>query len=152
MISWQWRTFEKLNNQELYDILALRQEVFVLEQKCLYPDIDNRDSQAIHLLGMSDKKLAAYLRLFLKGTFHANAISFGRVATAPFARNQGLGKSLIAQTLLYLKDNNLQDTIRISAQIYLKKFYESFGFQSVGEMYDEDGIMHIDMIKKMTFL
>ncbi len=148
MIAWHWRSFEELNKQELYDILALRQEVFVFEQRSLYIDLDYVDQKAMHLLGMQDKKLATYLRLIPADILYPGAVSFGRVVTAPFARKQGLAKMAVEKALLYLKNKDNKNPIIISAQLYLRKFYESFCFEVSSEPYDEDGIMHIKMIKQ----
>lgn len=147
MLDWRWRSFEELSNQELYDILALRQTVFLIEQQCIYPDTDYRDQKCQHLLGMQDNKLAAYLRVLPKDMPYPGAVSFGRVLTAPFARKQGLGKQLIEKTLLYLTEIGNTLPIIISAQMYLEQFYQSFGFKTVSQPYDEDGIPHIKMKK-----
>lgn len=146
MLEWKWVSFSELTNAELYDICALRQEVFVLEQQCFYLDLDYRDQVANHLMGIQDQKLVAYLRLLPKDLPYANAISFGRVLTAPTVRGTGVGKKLLQQVLDYLKERNNQHDIIISAQLYLEKMYQSFGFKSVGEPYDEDNIPHIKMI------
>jgi ElaA protein len=145
MLQWKWRTFQELSNQELYDVLALRQSVFIVEQQCPYPDLDFKDQLCKHLLGFDGQSLAAYLRLLPKDNPYQDAISFGRVATATFARGKGYGKEMMNQILLYLKqhDNNLP--IIISAQMYLEKFYQSFGFTTISEPYDEDWIPHIKM-------
>lgn len=147
MQQWEWRTFEELNNQELYDILSLRQEVFVIEQHCFYSDLDYQDQQAMHLLGINEGKLTAYLRLLPAHTPYPDAVSFGRVLTAPFARGRGLGKDLITQVLLYLDKRQNTLPIMISAQLYLERFYQSFGFETISGPYDEAGIPHIKMKK-----
>lgn len=147
MQQWEWRTFEELNNQELYDILSLRQEVFVIEQHCFYSDLDYQDQQAMHLLGINEGKLTAYLRLLPTHTPYPDAVSFGRVLTAPFARGRGLGKDLITQVLLYLDKKQNTLPIMISAQLYLERFYQSFGFETISGPYDEAGIPHIKMKK-----
>jgi len=150
VLKWKWSSFSELSNIELYDICALRQQVFVLEQQCLYPDLDYHDQDAMHLLGIKDKKLLAYSRLLPKNVPYPNAISFGRVVTDKSARGQGLGKELIQQILSYLENKNNTAPIIISAQLYLEQLYQSFGFQSVGEPYDEDNIPHIKMIRSLT--
>lgn len=145
MTTWHWKKFQELTTEELYDILALRQEVFVLEQKCLYPDIDHQDQRAVHLLGIDNGKLVAYLRLFPSGTFFPDAVSFGRVVTRGSERGKGLAKEAMNQVETYLKNNTAP--VIISAQVYLKPFYATYGYRAVGEPYDEDGIPHIKMTK-----
>ncbi len=148
MTTWHWRTFEELTTQELYDILALRQEVFALEQKCLYQDLDYQDQKCHHLLGIKNHKLVAYLRLFPQHTLYPDAISFGRVLTAPSTRGQGYAKDAMHQVIQYV-DSVLRHSKSvpaiISAQLYLKDFYAKYGLKAVGEPYDEDGIPHIKM-------
>lgn len=147
MIKWQWRTFNELTSKELYDILALRQEVFLLEQACLYPDLDYFDQKAMHLLGWEDGKLIAYARVFDKDIRYPDSLSVGRVVTSPKLRGRGIGKELMRQVLIHTEQHLSETSITISAQLYLKNFYESFGFKVIGEPYDEDGIPHIKMIK-----
>ena len=139
-----WHPFHKLSVDQLYAILALRSEVFLVEQNCVYQDVDSKDISAIHLLGSENKKLVAYLRLFLPAIKN-NPIIFGRVVTAKIMRKNGHGKKLIQEMLNYCKANFPDTTIQSSAQLYLKKFYEGFGFQTIGDAYDEDGIPHIMM-------
>ncbi|MDR3478986.1 MAG: GNAT family N-acetyltransferase [Gammaproteobacteria bacterium] len=150
MTTWQWRTFQALTPDELYDILALRQEVFVIEQNCIYPDLDFKDHASLHLLGKEGDKLVSYLRLLPENVSYEGATSIGRVVTSPKARGLGLGRAAMLETLLYLKNNHNKLPIIISAQAYLQKFYESLGFQALGEQYDEDGIPHIKMRKEPT--
>lgn len=147
MILWHWRSFEELTTHELYDILALRQDVFVIEQQCKDQDLDHRDQKALHLLGIQNNKLVAYLRLFPTGVLYPDAATFGRVLTAESARGQGIGKEAIQQVFLYLEKLGNTAPIIISAQLYLQKFYESFGFQVISDPYDEAGIPHIKMRK-----
>lgn len=147
MTTWIWRPFQKLKPAELYDILALRQEVFMLEQHCLYEDLDYKDHRALHLMGKQKNKLVAYLRLLPKNIPYPDAISFGRVVTAPSIRGQDIGKQLIQQVLNYLEKKRSRAPIIISAQLYLEKLYQSFSFKSVDKPYNEDGIPHIKMIK-----
>jgi len=118
--------------------------VFVVEQNCIYQDADGKDITALHLLGMENNTLVAYLRLF-PPTIENNFSVFGRVVTASIARNNGHGKKLIQEILHYCEENFSGITVKCSAQSYLKKFYESFGFQAIGEAYDEDGIPHVMM-------
>ncbi|MDR3491064.1 MAG: GNAT family N-acetyltransferase [Gammaproteobacteria bacterium] len=147
MLEWQHREFSELSTNELYDILALRQNVFNVEQQCTEPDIDYLDQKAIHLLGIQDNKLTAYLRLFLPGTKYPNAACIGRVLTAKSARGKGYGKAAMEQALTYLKEQKISAPIVISAQIYLEKFYSDYGFNKIGEPYEEAGIIHIPMRK-----
>jgi len=148
MTTWQWRTFQELTPNELYEILALRQAVFGIEQNCLFQDLDFRDQASLHLLGKDGDKLVTYIRLLPKDLVYQDAVSIGRVVTAKDARGQGLAKAAMRETLLYLKSNQNNASIVISAQLYLQEFYESFGFQALGEQYDEDGIPHIKMRKE----
>lgn len=151
---WQWLRFEELGVDALYAVLAARQQVFVLEQQCLYQDMDGLDRAAHHLLGWQDASpgagqdaaLCAYLRVLAPGAKFAEA-SLGRVLTTPAARGTGAGRELLKRgieqaTLLYPGCG-----LRISAQLYLEKFYASFGFACVSAPYDEDGIAHIDMLR-----
>ena len=144
MINFSWHQFHSLTIDKLYAIFSLRSEVFVVEQNCVYQDIDGKDIYAIHLLGIENNVLAAYLRLFIP-TGGNNFIVFGRVVTASNVRKHGYGKKLIEEMLNYCKKNFPKTAIKCSAQLYLKKFYEGFGFQTIGDAYDEDGIPHIIM-------
>jgi ElaA protein len=125
----------------------LRAEIFVVEQHCAYLDPDGKDRVALHLLGIEKGNLLAYLRVF-PPTDTINYIIFGRVITARTARTKGYGKKLIQEMLSYCQKHFPQIEIKCSAQHYLKKFYEGFGFKAVGEVYQEDGIPHIAMEKK----
>jgi ElaA protein len=146
MTDFKWYKFSELNIDQLYAILVLRSEIFVVEQQCTYLDPDGKDDIALHLLGVENNSLEAYLRLFPPTTSQKN-IFFGRVLTAPSARSKGLGKKLISELLKYCENHFQGVTIECSAQLYLKKFYESFGFEVVGEPYDDVGIQHISMRK-----
>ncbi len=152
MINWKWLSFQELTNQELYDILNLREEVFAVEQKCIYQDIDYQDQKTIHLLGIKNNNLVAYLRFFPIGTLYTDALSFGRVVVKKSERGQGIANEMMAQIELYLKKIKNTTPIIISAQLYLKKFYESHKYQSVGSPFDEDGILHIKMINQSNAL
>lgn len=149
-IDWQWRHFSALENADLYAALALRQQVFVLEQRCLYPDIDGLDQDAWHLLGwrMVDgrRELAAYLRALAPGAKFAE-LSLGRVLTSAQARGAGIGRALVAQGIVRAEATWPGQRIRIGAQRHLANFYAGFGFNAVGAPYDEDGIAHIDMLR-----
>ena len=149
MITWQWNSFADLTAAQLYAMLALRQEVFVLEQACLYPDIDGLDPGAHHLLGWRSDggrpALVAHLRCLAPGAKY-DEMSIGRVVTSPAARGTGLGRELVAQGLALARALHPGHAIRIGAQAHLERFYASFGFVTVSEPYDEDGILHIDML------
>jgi ElaA protein len=144
-INWQWRAFDELSAKELYAMYRLRQDVFIVEQDCVYPDIDGKDPKAIHLLGWDGDKLIATLRLFEHYDDYDGAISFGRVCTEFSARKTGIGKSLLAETMSYIDNQFPNRPVQIGAQVYLKRFYQGYGFEQVSDIYDEDGIDHILM-------
>jgi len=150
MIEWQWSGFADLTVAQLYEMLALRQQVFVLEQTCLYPDIDGLDPGAHHLLGWTTlegrRQLAASLRCLAPGAKYEE-MSLGRVVTSPAARGTGLGRELVAQGIACAEQLHPGHAIRIGAQAHLERFYAGFGFVTVSEPYDEDGIMHVDMLR-----
>ncbi len=146
-IVWKCKAFDNLTNLELYSIMHLRNEVFVVEQKCLFQDADNKDQQCFHLMGYIDSRLAAYARLVPAGVTYSY-ISIGRVITSPLFRKAGFGKALMQQAIEGCNRLFGKQTIKIGAQLYLKKFYESFGFKQTGKVYDEDGIDHIYMLKE----
>jgi len=149
-IDWQFSRFADLTPFDLYDVLAARQNVFILEQTCLYPDIDGYDLEAHHLLGWLDvdgkRQLAAYLRVLAPGAKY-DEMSIGRVITTPAARGSGAGRALLDQGIAHAEALHPGHRIRIGAQQYLERFYASFGFETVSAPYDEDGIMHIDMLR-----
>ena len=148
MMDWDWRSFQELNVQELYDLLALRHHVFTLEQQCHYDDFDYRDQASMHLLGKQHHQLIAYARLLPKGIAYPDGVSFGRIVIAKSARGKGLGKELVECILRYIEKHSMKDPIIISAQSYLKQFYESFGFQAISDPYEDAGILHIKMVKE----
>jgi ElaA protein len=149
-IDWHFSRFADLTPFDLYDVLAARQNVFILEQTCLYPDIDGYDLEAHHLLGWRDvdgkRQLAAYLRVLAPGAKY-DEMSLGRVITTPAARGSGAGRALLDQGIAHAEALHPGHRIRIGAQQYLERFYASFGFETVSAPYDEDGIMHIDMLR-----
>jgi ElaA protein len=153
MIEWQWSSFADLTVAQLYEMLALRQQVFVLEQTCLYPDIDGLDPGAHHLLGWHTvdgrRVLAATLRCLAPGAKY-DEMSLGRVVTSPAARGTGLGRELVAEGIAHAERQHPGHAIRIGAQAHLERFYAGFGFVTVSEPYDEDGIMHVDMLRRPT--
>ena len=150
MIDWQFSSFKDLGPADLYEVLAQRQDVFILEQTCLYPDIDGLDPQAHHLLGWrsvdGQRRLAAYLRVLAPGVKY-DEMSIGRVITTKAARGSGAGRLLLAEGIARAEALYPGHRIRIGAQQYLEAFYGSFGFNTVSEPYDEDGIMHVEMLR-----
>ncbi len=150
MTEWQWSGFDELSVADLYEVLQKRQDVFILEQTCLYPDMDGLDAGAHHLLGWrivdGKRELAAYLRVLAPGTKY-DEMSLGRVLTAPCARGTGIGRELLAQGIAHAERQYPAQRIRIGAQQHLEKFYGGFGFVTCSAPYDEDGIMHIDMLR-----
>ena len=139
--------YSALTLDQLYALLRLRAEVFVVEQDCVYQDLDDKDQQAIHLLGLADDgRLAAYTRILPKGVSYADFASIGRVITAPFARGKGLGRPLMEQSLKALFKAYGEQPVKISAQAHLQDYYGSVGFTGVGDIYDEDGIPHRGMV------
>jgi ElaA protein len=146
-MNWILKPFDSLTPQELYNILQLRNEVFIVEQNCPYQDLDNKDLYAFHLMGMKENKLIAYSRLLAPGISYSES-SIGRVVSSPAARKTGMGKKLMNESIIQIQNLFHTDIIRIGAQLYLKKFYESFGFVQQGDSYLEDNIPHIIMLRK----
>lgn len=144
MIKFKIKRFNELSIVELYSLLQLRSEVFVVEQNCVYQDIDGKDKEALHVLGYYNGDLAAYSRLFNKG-FYFEESSIGRVVVSPKFRDKKIGNDLMRFSIKAIKENLNETAITISAQEYLKKFYESHGFIQTSEMYLEDDIPHIQM-------
>ncbi|WP_278035213.1 GNAT family N-acetyltransferase [Flavobacterium nitratireducens] len=141
---WQIKSFETLTVSELYAILKLRSEVFVVEQNCAYLDIDGKDPLALHLIGVYNDQIVACTRLFKPGITYDEA-SIGRVVVAADYRDKKWGKELMLQSISAIKHQFGESQITIGAQLYLKKFYESLGFVQSSEMYLEDDIPHIKM-------
>lgn len=139
-------SFNELTTAELYTILQLRAEVFVVEQQCPYQDLDNKDLQAYHLCGWMDETLVAYARLLPAGVSYPDASSIGRVVSKPSFRTRGLGKQLMEEAIRQTEALFPGFPITISAQHYLLRFYESFGFKARGDVYLEDDIPHQEMI------
>ncbi len=140
------KTFQEFSLEELYEVLALRSEVFVVEQDCVYQDIDGKDPKAIHVLGYKDDQLVAYTRCFDKG-FYFDQASIGRVIVKQDERKYGYGHVIMDASIKEIEERFHTNSIKISAQQYLTKFYESHQFKQVGEGYLEDGIPHIAMLK-----
>jgi ElaA protein len=143
-IQWKIKSFETLSVNELYDILRLRSEIFVVEQNCVYLDIDGKDKVALHLFGEFNGKIVAYSRLFEAGISFDNA-SIGRVVVDANYRDKKWGHDLMREAIAGIKTHFGERKITIGAQLYLKKFYESHGFLQTSEMYLEDDIPHIEM-------
>ncbi len=139
------KKFQELTTSELYELLQLRSEVFVVEQNCVYQDIDGKDAKALHVLGKKEGKTIAYTRLFNSGEYF-DTPSIGRVVVKKSERMYGYGHDLMKASIKAILDNYNETTITISAQTYLQKFYKSHGFEQVGEAYLEDGIPHIRML------
>ncbi len=146
-LHWTTKPFDALSLAELYALLQLRSEVFVVEQTCVFQDIDGHDQAAYHLLGYTAAgELAAYARLFAPGSSYVQ-VSIGRVVSSPRHRRGGLGRALLTQAIAECEALFGAQPIKIGAQCYLQAFYESFGFVPQGEPYLEDGIPHQYMLR-----
>jgi len=139
------KTFSELDTEDLYQILRLRSEVFVVEQDCVYQDIDNKDQNAIHLYYKENNQIVAYTRIFKAGDYYENPC-IGRVVVSKKNRGNDLGKKIMIDSMEYIKQNIKGEKIELSAQKYLDKFYKDLGFYKIGEDYLEDGIPHQRMI------
>ena len=146
-MNWTVKNFDDLTPHELYDILQLRSEVFGVEQNCVYQDMDNKDQFCFHVMGWQDSRLVAYTRLVPPGISYKEP-SIGRVVTSREVRRTGFGKTLIEKSIAEIIRLYGKTPIKIGAQLYLKKFYESFDFEQSGDIYDEDGIPHVHMTRK----
>lgn len=143
-IQWKIKPFEALTVNELYDLLRVRSEVFVVEQNCVYLDLDGKDKLALHLFAEFEGKVVAHARLIKPGISFDNA-SIGRVVVDPNYRDRKWGHDLMREAIAGIALHYGESKITIGAQLYLKKFYESHGFVQISEMYLEDDIPHIDM-------
>ena len=141
------KSFNQLTINELYEVLQLRSEVFVVEQDCVYQDIDGKDQKALHILGIKDNKIVAYTRLFKPGDYF-NLASIGRVVVKENQRMHKYGYDIMEASIKAIKTNYNTTDIKISAQCYLKRFYNNLNFFEVGEQYLEDDIPHIAMLYK----
>lgn len=146
MLQIQVKTFQELSTTELYAILQLRSEVFVVEQDCVYQDLDGKDPKATHVIGFKKDKMVAYTRIFNAGDYFKEA-SIGRVVVNFINRKDGYGVEIMKASIKAIQENYNETIIRISAQKYLLKFYVSLGFIQEGEEYLEDGIPHVSMVK-----
>ncbi len=144
-LSWTLKKFDELSTAELYAILQLRNEVFVVEQNCPYQDADNKDEKSLHFMGWDSKTLVAYTRIIPQGISYTEA-SIGRVVTSPKYRGAGVGKELMQRSIEHTYNTFNCTQIKIGAQVYLKLFYEGLGFIQCSEAYLEDNIPHIEMI------
>lgn len=146
MLAISVKNFNELSIDELYDILRLRSEIFVVEQDCVYQDVDGKDKKALHILGVKNGEVVAYTRVFKPNDYFIEA-SIGRVAVHKDHRKFGYGKDIMLASISAIEDIFGEQKIKLSAQTYLNKFYSELGFKSVGEGYLEDGIPHIQMVK-----
>ncbi|WP_053990676.1 GNAT family N-acetyltransferase [Mangrovimonas sp. TPBH4] len=146
MLSISIKYFSELSVEELYALLRLRSEVFVVEQDCVYQDVDNKDQKALHVLGYEGDTLVAYTRLFKAGDYF-NEASIGRVVVATNRRKHKYGYQIMESSIEAISNYFNEDIIKISAQCYLQQFYNNLGFREIGDSYLEDGIPHIAMLK-----
>lgn len=144
-MSWIVKSFGELTNIELYNILKLRVDIFVVEQNCAYPEIDGKDIECLHLMKKDGEEIVAYTRLLPPGVSYEQA-SIGRVIVNPHYRKQKVGKELLAKSIELVQEKFKTNIIKIQAQSYLLSFYSSFGFVAISEEYLEDEIPHVDMI------
>lgn len=145
-LRWSWHGWDEVTPDVLYAFLRLRSAIFVVEQDCVFPEMDGRDPQCEHLCGWNGGELVAYLRLVPPGV-RTPEVALGRVVVAQSARGTGLGRAVMHEGLARCAQRYPGQPVKVSAQQHLEKFYESLGFATVGAPYDEDGIMHVDMLK-----
>jgi ElaA protein len=150
-LRWVTKTFSALTVDELYDVLRLRSEVFIVEQKCIFLDIDNNDRKAFHTIGFIGDEVVATTRLFDKDIMYDGYQSIGRVVGSPRHRGLGIGKALMQYSISECERLFGKGPIKIGAQLYLKKFYSEQGFEQSGDVYIEDEIEHIPMILIPSF-
>ena len=136
------KNFSELSTEEIYNILKLRSEVFVVEQNCVYQDIDEKDQKATHLFIEKNNEIIAYTRIFKKGDYYEENPSIGRVVVSKKERGKKLGKEIMIKSINFIKKELKERKIELSAQKYLDKFYKDLDFYSEGEDYLEDGIPH----------
>lgn len=144
-MNWQWYAFKELSISELYTLLKARQEVFVIEQECVYLDLDDLDRDCWHLCAWQGTALCAYLRLLPPDLLYSE-VSIGRLLTSSAGRGRGIGKELLKRGIEKADELFPSINIRIAAQQYLESFYQSFEFKTISKPYDEDGITHVDML------
>lgn len=146
-MNWKIKKFNELNIEEIYKILALRNEVFIVEQECAYLDCDDKDLNSYHLFLTENGQIVSYLRILEKGVSY-DEISIGRVAVKKSYRGKGISRKMMQKAIEFIENNLSENTIKIQAQAYLLDFYSSLGFKAVSEEYLEDNIPHIDMLYK----
>ncbi|WP_299250487.1 GNAT family N-acetyltransferase [uncultured Lacinutrix sp.] len=147
MLEIKVKTFQELTTTELYNLLQLRSEVFVVEQDCVYQDIDGKDQKALHVIGYKNNKIVSYTRLFKPGDYF-NLSSIGRVVVDKNERQYKYGYNIMEASIKAIEEHYNTTEIKISAQCYLKRFYNNLNFFEIGEEYLEDGIPHIGMLYK----
>lgn len=145
-MQFQTKKFNQLSLSELYEILRLRSEVFVVEQNCVYQDIDDKDQKALHVLGYKNEEIIAYARCFAPGIYFEEA-AIGRILVKENQRGSRAGHEIVSASIKAISENFKTTSIRISAQEYLIDFYKSHGFEVKGKGYLEDGIPHVAMVK-----
>lgn len=148
-MNWNIKSFAELSQEELYRILKLRVDVFVVEQECPYPELDGKDERAYHLIGREEGQIIAYSRLFLPGDYFEEA-AIGRVIVKEEYRKKDIGTKMLKRSIDFLIDNKNAKDIKLSAQNHLRSFYEKQGFEPISDVYLEDGIPHIDMLRKYS--
>lgn len=148
-LEWVIKEFNELNIYELYEILKLRNEIFIIEQKCIYQDIDEKDKDCFHIFSMKHSKVCSYLRV-LRPFIRYKEVSIGRVLTSEKYRDNKLSKTNIILALDFIKISLNEKKVRISAQEHLINFYSTIGFKKVSETYLEDGIPHVEMLIDLT--
>lgn len=141
------KKFKELKGEEIYEILKIRNEVFIVEQQCAYLDCDGKDREAYHLFLEVNKGIVAYLRILQKGVSY-DEISIGRVLVNKNHRRKGIAQEMMIKAIKFIEENLNEREVRIEAQEYLVDFYRGFGFEEVSDMYLEDGIPHIEMLYK----
>jgi len=138
------KKFEDLTNSQLYEMLKLRQDIFIIEQACIYPELDNKDQGAYHLMAFDAQRMVGCLRILDRGVSYEEA-SIGRVVVSESLRGKGIAKEMMQRALAFLKNERGEQGARISAQSYTIPFYQGVGFEVVSGEYDEDGIPHVEM-------
>jgi len=146
-MNWVVKKFSELSSDELYEILKLRSEVFVVEQECIYEDCDGKDKKSYHLFAEQNGEILVYLRILERGVSYSE-ISIGRVLASKKYRGRGFAKQMMLRAIEFIERYLMENEIRISAQVYLLNFYSSFGFVKVSDAYLEDDIPHIEMLYK----